>query len=162
MNDTIGHSSKHFPAVAFMNDSTGGGSEFFCDVEAVCHFAEIILVQNLHFAKNQEKLSPIPTRFHAKLARVRHFFQIAAVKFFTEFFRFKQVLGQIFFVAPDDEFKFVQIVRPAEAVENYFTRTSALFPCAPRPSSSANFFTTFSAFFSEARLYSTTLVRRWN
>jgi hypothetical protein len=37
-----------------------------------------------------------------------------------------------------------------------------LFPCAPRPSSSANFFTDFSAFFSDARLYSTTLVRRWN
>src|ERR1039457_6147091 len=39
---------------------------------------------------------------------------------------------------------------------------SALFPCAPRPSSSANFFTVFSAFLSDARLYSTTLVRRWN
>jgi len=44
----------------------------------------------------------------------------------------------------------------------YFIRTSALFPCAPKPSSSANFFTDFSAFLSEARLYSTTLVRRWN
>jgi hypothetical protein len=39
---------------------------------------------------------------------------------------------------------------------------SALFPCASRPSSSANFFTDFSAFLSDARLYSTTLVRRWN
>ena len=38
----------------------------------------------------------------------------------------------------------------------------ALFPCAPRLSSSANFFTAGSAFLSEARLYSTTLVRRWN
>ena len=46
-------------------------------------------------------------------------------------------------------------------VKNHFL-ISALFPCAPRPSSSANFFTDFSAFFSEARLYSTTLVRRWN
>jgi len=40
--------------------------------------------------------------------------------------------------------------------------SSALLPCAPRPSSSANFFTDFSAFLSDARLYSTTLVLRWN
>ena len=41
-------------------------------------------------------------------------------------------------------------------------RISADFPCASKPSSSANFFTADSAFFSDPRSYSTTLVRRWN
>ena len=44
----------------------------------------------------------------------------------------------------------------------YFSRISALRPWAPNPSSSANFFTVEYAFFSEALLYSTRLVRRWN
>src|SRR5438874_536307 len=41
-------------------------------------------------------------------------------------------------------------------------RISADFPCASSPSTSANFRTVASDFFSPARLYSTTLVRRWN
>src|SRR5207302_7674675 len=40
-------------------------------------------------------------------------------------------------------------------------RTAALWPCASSPSSSANFLSAAEAFLSEARLYSTTLVRRW-
>jgi hypothetical protein len=44
----------------------------------------------------------------------------------------------------------------------HLSHTSADFPWAPNPSSSANFFTAGKAFLSEARLYSTTLVRRWN
>jgi len=42
----------------------------------------------------------------------------------------------------------------------FYFLISALFPCASKPSSSANFFTADNTFFKEARLYSTTLVRR--
>src|SRR6185437_6507381 len=51
---------------------------------------------------------------------------------------------------------------PFAFFRGYLILRSADLPCASKPSTSANFFRAGKAFFSAARSYSTTLVRRWN
>ena len=45
--------------------------------------------------------------------------QIPLVELFPVGFRFQQVLAEFTFVVLEDEFEFVQITRPAEAVEEF-------------------------------------------
>jgi hypothetical protein len=66
--DLIEDSSKHFPAVAVMDDCTGNWFESFRNVEAVYHSMKMNLIQFFHSAKNQERIiSRQPTRVKSRL-----------------------------------------------------------------------------------------------